>query len=95
MRTPILLGANPRIAKTSAWVPVRFDNWRLVAEGLVDSKLALRHQVPESGAETVIRNGLANGGLAIKEFHGSAIVKIEIEEKGTEKTISVFAEEVT
>ncbi len=95
MRTPILLGANPRIAKASAWVPVRFDNWKLVAEGLVDSKLALRHQIPESGEETVIRNGLANGGFSIPKFHGPAIIKVEIEEKGTEKNISVFAEEVT
>jgi hypothetical protein len=94
MRTPILLGANPKTAKTSAWVPVRYERWKLVAEGLIDTKLALRHQVPETGEETVIRNGLANGGLDIKEFNGICIVKIDVEEAGTENVISVFAEEI-
>ena len=88
MRTPILLGADPKTAKTSAWVPVRYDNWRLVAEGLVDTKLALRHQVPETGKETTF-NYTGNG-----EVFGPSIVKLEVEEPGTENAISVFAEEI-
>jgi hypothetical protein len=89
MRTPILLGANPKIAKTSAWVPVRFENWKLVAEGLIDTKLALRHQVPESGEETIF-NHIGNG-----EVFGPSIVRVEVISIGKEQAISVFAEEIT
>jgi len=91
MRTPILLGANPKTAKTSAWVPVRFDNWKLVVEGRVDSTLALYCQVPESGDETVHS---INGNGEIKSI-GPSIVRAEMKERGSENAISVFAEEIT
>jgi hypothetical protein len=90
MRTPILLGANPKIAKTSAWVPVRFDNWKLVVEGRVDSTLTLYCQVPESGDETI---HTINGNGEIKSI-GPSIVRAEMKERGTERIISVFAEEI-
>ncbi len=91
MRTPILLGANPKTANTSAWVPVRFDNWRLVVEGREDSKLTLYCQVPDSGDETI---HLVNGNGEIKSI-GPSIVRVEMKERGNENAISVFAEEIT
>lgn len=90
MRTPILLGANPKTAKTSAWVPVRFDNWRLVVEGRKDSVLALYCQVPESGDETI---HTINGNGELKHI-GPSIVRAEMKERGSENAISVFAEEI-
>lgn len=91
MRTPILLGANPKTAKSSAWVPVRFENWRLVVEGRVDSTLALYCQVPESGDETI---HTVNGNGELKSI-GPSIVRAEMKERGSENAISLFAEEIT
>lgn len=90
MRTPILLGANPKSAKSSAWVPVRYDNWELVVEGRQDSILALYCQVPDSGDETI---HTINGNGELKSI-GPSIVRVEMKERGTEKAISVFAEEI-
>ncbi len=89
MRTPILLGASPKTATTSAWVPVRYKNWRLVVEGLIDTELTLYHQVPETGEEHFIT--CIEGGT----FTGPLLVRMEIQKIGTENTISVFAEEIT
>lgn len=91
MRTPILLGANPKTANTSAWVPVRFENWKVVVEGRVDSTLALYCQVPESGDETM---HTLNGNGELKHI-GPSIVRAEMKERGGENAISVFAEEIT
>lgn len=78
--TPLLLSASPRTARESAWVPVRFDHWKVVVEGLDDTILILHH---DSGVF---------GRLDEKEvFVGQRKVKIEIKEPGSEEYISVFA----
>lgn len=89
MRTPLLLGANPRIAKTSAWVPVRFDNWKVVVEGLIDTVLDLHHHDPEVSTEFV-KQGPVNGEV----IPGPCNVRVLIKKPGTERIISVFAEEI-
>jgi hypothetical protein len=94
MRTPILLGANPKTAKSSAWVPVRFDGWKLVVEGLIDTILTFYHQVPETGEETIHINVKPDCPTLRRLFSGPAIVKIEVQEKGQEDLISAFIEEV-
>lgn len=87
METPILLGANPKIANPIEWIPIRFDRWTVRVEGLVDSKLivALRSDWP-------IKEGIylpANG----KVYKGPCEVRVRFDERGTEKMITVFAVE--
>ncbi len=77
---PLLLSASPRTAKESAWVPVRFDRWKVVVEGLDDTVLILHH---DSGIFGVLDEE--------ELFIGQRKVKIEIKEPGSERYISVFA----
>ena len=84
MRIPILLGANPRIADPSVWVPIRFDSWLVKVEGLIDSKLTLHFNQPFA---EIIDLSKMNG----EAFHGPCQVRIQFDERGTEKAITVFA----
>ena len=88
MSVPILLGANPKTAKPSVWIPIRFSKWAVRVEGLVDSQLvvALHSDWP-------IKEGIclpSNGEV----YKGPCQVKVEFMKRGTERTISVFAFDV-
>ena len=82
MEIPLLLAVNPRVANPSVWVPVGFDHWQVRVEGLDDSELIL-HSNESSFTDISISNG--------QVFDGPIQVKVKIEKRGTEKTISVFA----
>ncbi len=87
MSVPILLGANPKTAKSSAWIPIRFNRWAVRVEGLVDSEITLHSNgsVPEK-VELAKLNG--------QVFDGPKQVRVEFMRRGTERTISVFAFDV-
>ncbi len=84
METPILLGANPKIANPSTWIPVRFNRWTVRVEGLVDSHLTLCFNTP--GFTDI---SAPNGQV----FNGPCLVRMEFDKRGTEKMITVFAME--
>jgi len=85
MEIPILLGANPKTANPSTWIPIRFDRWQVRVEGLVDSKLTLYSNEPNKGPVNIRRNG--------EVLMGPCQVRVGFEYRGTEKVISVFAVE--
>ncbi len=87
MSVPILLGANPKTANPSAWIPIRFDRWAIVINSIVDSKLMLHFNSP-----TISPFDLSN--LNGKVFDGPTQVRIEFLERGSEKNISIFATEL-
>ncbi len=86
MRIPILLGANPKTANPSAWIPVRFDSWLVKVEGLVDSRLVLHFNQPFAKIIDLTK-------MNREAFHGPCQVKVEFIERGIEKSITVFAVE--
>lgn len=83
MSVPILLAANPITAKPNVWVPIRFERWIVRVEGLVDSELTF---YPSNPTDPIL---LVNGSV----YKGPCQVRVEFENRGTEKAISVFAEE--
>ncbi len=86
MEIPILLGANPRTANSSAWVPVRFDKWAIVMCDVVDSEFILH-----SDSSSIFPFNLLS--LNGKVFDGPCQVRVEFVRRGTEKAISVFVKE--
>ena len=86
MEIPILLGANPEKANPNIWVPIRFDRWSVRVEGLVDSDLILYFNQPFA---EIINLSKMNG----EAFHGPCEVRVEFKNRGTERTITVFAVE--
>ena len=84
MEIPILLGARPISAnQEKVWVPVRFNCWKIRTENLVDSELILCSNFP-----TPFREEILNGRV-----YGPCHVRIEFKKRGTERAVSVFAEE--
>ena len=88
MEIPILLGANPKIADPSVWIPIRFDCWTVRVEGLVDSEITLYANGPFKNSVEITLPTI-NGAI----YKGPCQVKVGFMERGTEKTISVFAVE--
>ncbi|KKN23043.1 hypothetical protein LCGC14_0908860 [marine sediment metagenome] len=86
MEIPILLGASPKTANPVEWIPIRFDRWQVRVEGLIDSKLTLHSNKPT--VEEVTLSSI-NGAI----YQGPCRVRVEFNERGTEKAISVFAKE--
>ena len=85
METPILLGANPEVSNPVEWIPVRFDKWNIRVEGLVDSSLVLC----ERETKEKITLSTVNGAI----YKGPCEVRVEFRNRGTERTITVFAVE--
>ncbi len=85
MSVPILLGANPKTANPSAWIPIRFNRWAVRVVGLTDSEITLCSNSP-SFTDISVPNG--------QVFDGPKQVRIEFMKRGTERTISVFAFDV-
>ncbi|KKM05334.1 hypothetical protein LCGC14_1755190 [marine sediment metagenome] len=86
MEIPILLGASPKTANPVEWIPIRFDSWLVKVEGLVDSRLTLHFNQPF--AEIIDLSKMNR-----EAFHGPCLVRAEFVKRGTEKNISIFAEE--
>jgi len=86
MKIPILLGANPEISNPIEWIPIRFDRWTVRVEGLVDSEITLHFNQPFA---KIIDLSKMNG----EAFHGPIQVRVEFRNRGTERTITVFAME--
>lgn len=93
METPILLGANPKIANPIEWIPIRFDRWTVRVEGLVDSKLILRSNFPTDAGAFMDNSLILSLSLNGEVFYGPCRVKVEFMRRGTERTITVFAVE--
>lgn len=93
MEIPILLGANPKTANPSVWVPVRFDRWQVRVEGLIDSELVLHPNFPTSAGEFTNGSLILTLSLNGEVFYGPCRVMTEFKKRGTEKNISVFAVE--
>ena len=91
MEIPILLGANPKIANPVEWIPIRFDRWTVRVEGLVDSSLILHlyRQDTTNLPLSYIDKSKLNGEI----FNGPIQVRVEFKERGTEKSITIFAVE--
>ena len=87
MEIPILLGANPKTANPSVWIPVRFDRWVIRTENLVDSEVLLLSNKP--GKVNVVLTASLNG----KAIYGPCLVRVKFAKRGTEKAVSIFAEE--
>ncbi len=84
METPILLGSRPITAsQEKVWVPIRFNRWKVRTENLVDSELVLCSMLPVPFKEEIL-----NGRV-----YGPCQVRIEFKKRGTERAVSVFAEE--
>ena len=86
MEIPILLGANPQMSNPNTWIPIRFDDWLVKVEGLIDSKLSLHFNQPFA---EIIDLSKLNGEV----FNGPCQVRVEFKERGNEKAITVFAVE--
>ena len=86
MEIPILLGASPKTANPSTWIPVRFERWFARVAGLEDSKLVLYSSNPD----TKITLTLSLNGQV---FYGPCLVRAEFVRRGTERAVSIFAEE--
>ncbi len=86
MEIPILLGANPKTANPVEWIPVRFDSWVARVEGLKDSGIVLYSSDPD--AETILTLSL-NGEV----IYGPCLVRAGFTKRGTERAVSIFAEE--
>ena len=87
MEIPILLGARPTTANPVEWIPIRFDRWVARAENLVDSEVLLFSNEP--GKVNVILTTSLNGQV----FYGPCQVRAEFVKRGTERAVSIFAEE--
>ena len=83
MEIPILLGASPITANPVEWIPIRFSCWKVRTENLVDSELVLCSNLP-----IPFRKNISNGRV-----YGPCQVRVEFTKKGTERNISIFAEE--
>lgn len=84
-RLPVLIGANPRTANTfGPQVPVGDGLWRVVMEGVADTRLRLHY-------DSTILKPVNLDGMKV-EFEGPIIVRTEIVHRGTENHISVFVE---
>ena len=89
MDIPILLGADPKTANPSAWIPIRFKSWEVRVEGLVDSEITLHSNLfTEDFVDYVILSDLNKA-----VFFGPCQVRTKIKKKGTENSISVFVKE--
>ncbi|KKL17614.1 hypothetical protein LCGC14_2483790 [marine sediment metagenome] len=88
MEIPILLGSRPSIANPGIWVPIRFDRWSVRVVGLENSKLVLYSNGPVKNKVKIILPTM-NGAI----YKGPCQVRVEFMERGTEKSITVFAEE--
>ena len=88
MEIPILLGANPKIADPSVWIPIRFDCWTVRVEGLVDSEITLHANGPFKNSVKIM-SFTTNGAI----YRGPCQVRVEFRERGTEKAITIFAVE--
>ena len=86
MEIPILLGSRPSIANPGIWVPIRFDRWVARVVGLEDSGLVLYSSDPDTKVTLTLS---LNGQV----FYGPCQVRAEFMERGTEKSITVFAKE--
>ncbi len=87
MEIPILLGANPKTANPVEWIPVRFNSWIPRVEGLIDSEVSLRSSEP--GKVDVVLTANSDG----KVIYGPCLVRAGFTKRGTERAVSIFAEE--
>ncbi len=86
MEIPILLGARPKTANPVEWIPIRFNEWVSRVEGLENSKLVLYSKDPDTKVTLTLS---LNGQV----FYGPCLVRAEFVKRGTERNISIFAEE--
>ncbi|KKM92514.1 hypothetical protein LCGC14_1217710 [marine sediment metagenome] len=88
MEIPILLGANPKIANPVEWIPIRFGRWFVRVEGLENSELALHSNGPFKNKVRITLPAM-NGAV----YMGPCQVRAEFVKRGTERAVSIFAEE--
>ena len=86
MEVPILLGARPTTANPVEWIPVRFDRWITRIVDLKDSGLVLYSKDPDTKVTVTLS---LNGQV----FYGPCLVRAEFVKRGTERAVSIFAEE--
>ena len=86
MEVPILLGARPTTANPVEWIPVRFDRWITRIVDLKDSGLVLYSKDPDTKVTLTLS---LNGQV----FYGPCLVRAEFVKRGTERAVSIFAEE--
>jgi hypothetical protein len=84
MRLPLLFGADPKVARFGPKVLLGDGQWRIVTEGVTNSRLGLSHNPPGLG--------VINGNNLL--IDGPREVFVQVIEGGTEEHISVFAERV-
>lgn len=94
MRQSLLVGAIPRTAARGPKVRLQRGKWKLGCEGLIDSKLSLTISFPPHHPRSEDSYKFAATRDKEFELEGFALVHVEIEEKGTEQHISIFAEKV-
>ena len=88
MEIPILLGARPISANPDVWIPIRFGRWFVRVEGLVDSEIALHSNGPFKNKVSITLPTM-NGAV----YMGPCQVRVEFVKRGTERAVSIFAEE--
>ncbi|KKM71905.1 hypothetical protein LCGC14_1425920 [marine sediment metagenome] len=88
MEVPILLGANPKTSNPSMWIPIRFGRWFVRVEGLIDSELSLYSNGPFKNRVKITLPAM-NGAV----YMGPCQVRAEFVKRGTERAVSIFAEE--
>ena len=88
MEVPILLGANPKTSNPSMWIPIRFGRWQIRMEGLINSEITLHCNGPfKNKVSTTLPK--MNGAV----YMGPCQVRAEFVKRGTERAVSIFAEE--
>lgn len=87
MKLPLLVSAAARNITETAKVRLHEGNWKIVQEGLVDSRLELLY---DDLSSVIPHTALLDGVPVI--IVGPCVAQVVFSQKGTEKSLSVYAE---
>lgn len=88
MRLPLILGARPQFSSKGPTVMVPEGSWRVVSEGVKDSKLKLELTF----AHDLLQSFEFNGVDKEHSFVGPCRAQVSFANRGNEDFVSVFAE---
>lgn len=91
MQIAVLIAADPSKVKHTAKVRLSFGTWRLNCLGNIDTKLRVALAVAESPDEAKIEEHTNDRLIHVETFASMWLI---IEEPGTTKCLSIYAERI-
>jgi hypothetical protein len=91
MRLPILIHGKPSVLKNAARVALGDGRWKIVHD-VIDSKISIVRYIPSvslNNTAYVPESHQLKEGLILE---GNCVVHVHVDEAGTERAISLYAE---